>query len=324
MPTADLQPFFDDAPAAWTVALGVLTACGFVLWIAGGRLARAGVALSGFLLGGLLATTAAAELGVTANGVVAIGIAGALAGTLLAFLLFRLWVGLLAGLILAAVVPAALLLWGGPAEGPDAAATAATAATAGEPGGDAAAPAPSSLFGVFEGEAGDEPAAGRSAEERLGGAAVDAAGERLAALGVEATAALGDFFETATAAWKAQIAAARQAWDDLPAGSRRVALTGAAIGFVLGLLLGLAMPNLTAAFQTALVGACLLTAGTLLLLQRHAGLFRGGGPGAADPAGGVDAAASAPDPRALLLVVGLVTLVGLLLQWTLARRRADA
>ncbi len=102
-------------------------------------------------------------------------------------------------------------------------------------------------------------------------------------------------------------------------------MLGAAGGFLVGFLLGLALPNPAAALQTALVGAFLLCGGTLLLLQRHAGLFRG----AAEPATDASpvAAASVPagvDPRVLLLTVALVTLVGLLLQWTLASRRSDA
>ena len=317
MDAPSLQPFLDEAPAAWSAALAVVTLGGAVLWVAGGRLARAGVAIGGFLAGGLAATTAAAALEPGGGWVIGIGVGGALAGTLLAFLLYRLWVGLLAGALLAAVVPAALLLWGvdppaapgdGPAEPPAAPAEAPLAE------------APGSLFGVFEGER----AGGESVDE----AVREAARERIEEVGAGVRVALRGFFDTASAAWKAQLDAARARWSELPVGARRTVIVGAAGGFVVGLLLGLALPNLSAAFQTSLVGACLLTGGSLLLLQRHLGLFRGAGGGGEPGSGsglnpGVDPGVGV-DPRALLLAVGVVTLIGLLLQWTLARRRADA
>ena len=310
MDASTLQPFFDEAPAAWSVALAVVTLAGLVLWVAGGRLARAGVALGGFFLGGLIATSTAAALEPGGGWVVGIGTAGALAGTLLAFLLYRLWVGLLAGAILAAVVPVALLLWGvePPAALRDDAAEPDRAAAV-----DAAEAESTSLFGIFDGEREDGEPGGVDGAVRDAAAeqAAEQAGELGGQLTADARAALGDFFETASAAWKAQIDQAQAAWAALSPGRKRIVLIGAAGGFVVGLLLGLALPDPTAAFQTALVGSCLLCGGTLLLLQRHAGLFR------ADAEAGLD-------PRVLLLAVGIVTLLGLLLQWTLARRRADA
>ena len=302
-----LQPFLDEAPVAWSVALAVVTLGGAVLWVAGGRLARAGVALGGFLVGGIAATTAAAALEPGGGWVIGLGVGGALAGTLLAFLLYRLWVGLLAGVLLAGVVPVTLLLWGvDPPDTPDLAeAPAALVQTPEEA-------TPDSLFGVFDGERaeGEGPVVDEAVQ--------DFARERIEELGAEVQVALGDFFETASAAWKAQVDSARERWAALPLGTRRTVIVGAVGGFVIGLLLGLALPNLSAAFQTSLVGACLLTGGGLLLLQRHAGLFREAAEG---EAGGF---LPGVDPRALLLAVGLVTLIGLLLQWTLARRRADA
>ena len=305
-----LQPYFQEAPAAWSVALAVVAVAGAVLWLAGGRLARAGVAVGGFLLGGVLATSVAASLEPGAGWVLGIGVGGALAGTLLAFLLYRLWVGLLAGALLAAVVPAALLLWGvdPPATGEGAKPPAA------------AVDAPS-LFGVFDGERGG---GGEPGEPVVDEAVREAAEERLGELGAQAEAAFGDFFEAASAAWKSQLDAARAAWDGLSAGARRSSVVGGVGGFVVGLLLGLALPNLTAALQTSLVGACLLTVSVLLLLQRHAGLFRVPAEGASAADGPPAGASGGVDPRVLLLAIGVVTLVGLLLQWTLGRRRADA
>ena len=318
-----LQPFFDDAPASWSVALAVVTLAGFVLWGAGGRLARAGVALGGFFVGGLLATSAAAALEPGGSWVIGIGVTGALAGTLLAFLLFRVWVGLLGGLILGAVVPAVLLLWG--VNPPD---------VPGEAGSGAAAVEPlriepgASSFGIFDGDreaTGDAESADRTLEDAVSDTVRGAAVEHAREVGLRVSAALGDFFETASAAWKAQLDALKASWSGLADGQKHTAMLGAAGGFLVGFLLGLALPNPAAALQTALVGAFLLCGGTLLLLQRHAGLFRG----AAEPATDASpvAAASAPagvDPRVLLLTVALVTLVGLLLQWTLASRRSDA
>lgn len=316
----------------------MVTAAGLLLWAAGGQLARAGVAVAGFLTGGVLASSAAAALEPGGGWVLGIGAAGALAGTLLAFLLYRLWVGLLAGLLLGAVVPGALLLWGvEPPALPDA--PSGAAAVVSELDSSSGSSGVSSLFGIFDGERDTAPADetappaeadadGESADRGLEGALSDtvrdAALEEARELGLQASAALGDFFETASAAWKTQLDAGKAAWDQLDAGRKRTALLGAAAGFVIGLLLGLALPDITAAMQTALVGSCLLCCGALLLLQRHTGLFRSEAPQGETGDATLGAVPAGIDPQALVLVVGLVTLIGLLLQWTLARRRADA
>ncbi len=97
-------------------------------------------------------------------------------------------------------------------------------------------------------------------------------------------------------------------WSDLgPAKQRELAVIGSIAGLV-GLVLGLVMPNLAASVQSAMVGS-------LLAMFSAGALWRMHWP---------DHAAILPDsPRPLLVALGLITLSGVLVQWTIWRRKAD-
>ena len=58
----NLAELMQSRPAVWTVLLGVGLAIGLILWILGSRLARKGVMLSGFVVGGLCAMAAASPV----------------------------------------------------------------------------------------------------------------------------------------------------------------------------------------------------------------------------------------------------------------------
>ena len=100
-------------PWMYTGLLGTGLVVGLVLWLFGGRLASKGVMLTGFVLGGLGAMGAAALWTREGPWLLGLGIGGAVAGVLLAWLLFRIWVALSAAVLLALVVPAATLVWDG-------------------------------------------------------------------------------------------------------------------------------------------------------------------------------------------------------------------
>lgn len=301
-------------PAAWTVLLGVALVVGLVLWIFGGRLAEKGAMLTGFVLGGLCAAALAAGLtsgAVPAEGtaaeavadstannglwVLAFGIGGALAGVLLAWLLFRFWMGATAALLLAAVVPVAAMIWTG---NPPPLSSIQNAQDV-------------TLDALGAGES--DPEAQRLLEQRL----LDAA-SRESALSAstkeKAVAAANALFDREQFAsdlqgvWQQQVDEVKVWWQELAPGSRRFLMGGAAVGGAVGLALGLILPGVAASLQTAMVGALLILFSGRTLLLKYVPGSEGLMPGSW---------------RGGLLSLGLITLLGVLIQWTLRKKKAD-
>ncbi len=89
-------------------------ALGLVLWVMGRRLARPGVAIGGMVIGGLIGTALPHEVGM-GNWMFIGSIAGAIVCGVLAWALFRVWMGIACAIMLALVAPAAALIWQGQA-----------------------------------------------------------------------------------------------------------------------------------------------------------------------------------------------------------------
>ena len=281
-------------PWMYTSLLAGGLVLGLVLWLFGGRLASKGVMLTGFVLGGLGAMGAAALWTREGPWLLGLGIGGAVAGVLLAWLLFRVWVALSAAVLLALVVPAATLVWDG--AGPAISLTdegrEATAAALGYgPDETPSGPLTPTAFGDEdpdrgEGEDGDE-GDGRPADWFDRGALMRAvAGE-----------------------WSHQVQSLRDWWGTLNGGERTFLGVGAAAGAGVGLVLGLLVPLIAVSIQAATVGAALLFFTGRALLLTYA----------------PDAGVWLPvDRRGVLLTLGLLTLLGVLVQWGLRRRAAKA
>ncbi|MEM6458970.1 MAG: hypothetical protein AAF710_06225 [Planctomycetota bacterium] len=298
-------------PAAWTVLLALGLLVGLVLWAFGGRLAQKGVMLTGFFAGGLGAAAlaagltenpgAAAELSeatgqaVENSGgglwVLGIGIGGAVAGVLLAWLLFRFWMGATAGALLAAVVPLAALVWQGPGAGPTLTAVQETQDVTLEALG-----------------AGESDPAAEAIRRRLAGGTPDEAAAAEEPVAGDALFDRGRFVDGLASVWARQVEEVKRWWSELPAGTRRFLVAGAGVGGAVGVVLGLVLPGVAASLQSAMVGSVLLLAcGRGLLLAFVPGV------------GGV-----LPDSwRGVLLTLGLITLLGVLIQWTLRKRKDD-
>lgn len=105
-----------------------------------------------------------------------------------------------------------------------------------------------------------------------------------------------------------EAAKVRAWWTQLSSTGRFVLATMALIGGAIGLLLGLIMPYVAASFESALVGAILLFYPGRALLAHYLG---------------DDLPWLPTTPRATLVVLGLITLLGLVIQWSLFHKRAD-
>jgi len=105
----------------------------------------------------------------------------------------------------------------------------------------------------------------------------------------------------------AQWQSVRDWWADLSDTLRTSAMLAMGAGLLSGLIFGLLKPHLGAALQSALVGSMLLTLSLshalLIMLGEDANIPRG--------------------PRVFVAAVGLITIAGVLVQWTILRGKAD-
>jgi uncharacterized membrane protein YraQ (UPF0718 family) len=96
-------------------------------------------------------------------------------------------------------------------------------------------------------------------------------------------------------------------WGDLSDSMRTSAMLAMGAGLLSGLIFGLIKPHLGAALQSALVGAMVLTLslghGLTMVLGEEANVPRG--------------------PRVFVVAVGLITIAGVVVQWTILRGKAD-
>lgn len=309
-------------PLVWTALLAIGLALGLVLWAFGGRLAHKGVMLTGFVVGGLGAAAlamgmtapppevaegaagaaGAAEHALNTSGggglwVLAIGIGGALAGGLLAWLLFRFWMAGTCALLLAAVVPLSALIYAG--NGPT------LSAVRGAEG------ATLEALGAGESDPGAE--ALRLWRQRTGspGPTPGSAGEPSADGVSEGSGELFDrerFFADLQAVWRVQVEDVNLWWGEMTPGNRRLLWGGTVVGAGVGLVLGLVLPTLAAGLQSAMVGSVLILLCGQTLLLKHVPAMEGVVP---------------HGRRSVLLSLGLITLLGVLIQWSLRKKKAD-
>ncbi|MEX2543517.1 MAG: hypothetical protein WD316_00175 [Phycisphaeraceae bacterium] len=306
------------------LGFGLLALLGLVLLLLGRKLVRVACTVSGVALGTMGGLWVGWAIGSGTVGTIALAVAGLIIGGLLAGLTFRLWVALAGAALLALAAPAAGVIWYGPVAAPDVA-PAATPATPATPA-DAADPAPASPDAAALAPEGDTDAgqayqrameliqqwfAREEAPEPDAEQLDPETRSQLEAMNfnAEQIQQLIDAVAEAVRNWYGlQMDRVGGWWEDLGAGTRRFIYIVAALGALAGLGFGLIAPTLAASFESALVGAMLIFVAVRELLVRYA-------PGA----GGY-----VPDtPRGVLLLVGLITIIGFLLQWTFARARVD-
>lgn len=348
----NLPPLGEAALAVVVIVLlGVALLLGLAVWLLGWRLARPACVVSGLVLGGLGGFTLGEMLGSGSITTIPLVVGAGIAGGLLAAMLFRVWMALSAAILLALVAPAAVVIWQGtPSEAPG---ETTTAQTEREHPGSSFAPSRSPESGQTRDP--DAPGSTRRSEpigegpswqeiaeavrERIeeeivdqteptsngqGGSDNEAQGADRGAPGnstandttvgtedasqPQINAALGEA-RAAARSWYSRTRDQLAAWwGELDGAARRMVFTAAGVGALLGLVLGLVMPYTAAAVQSALVGSLLMLVGGRELVERLA-------PGWAE--------AFPYTPRAMLIWLGLITLLGVLLQWTFFHKRTD-
>ncbi len=315
MDNETVQSVLEVAPTLGLVFTVLALGAGVVLWALGGKLARPACAVGGLVLLGLVAFEFVPRLTTNETAILVATIVAAIVGGVLAAMLFRLWMAISAAALMALLVPAAGIVWSGAVGGPlpadgDEAPYTDTNGDRDEVSGLTAEQTSEALENLArdvtdrilnrgddgESEAEDEPGYGR------GG---DASGEGADSQESEAMASL---VSTLREAWEARVQTLRAWWDGLSARGRTVIVTGGLIAAGVGLVFGLLAPYAAAAFQTVVLSGPLILFPARELIRHFLD---------AQPAWLPDS------PRATLLTLGLITLAGLVFQWTMLRRPAD-
>ena len=279
-------------PPAGVVLLAGLVCLGTVLWLLGRRLARPACVVSGLILSGAAGYLIARSLAEQGAYMLPLVVGAGIAGALLSGLLFRVWMAVGSAIILALCVPAATIVWQG-TPAPEVATPPVTASSA-----EAGAPSETESASPRRAAA-ESPPASKMGDESAGSASKAETGGETAGL-------IEGIRGTVEAAYGRQMETIRVWWEELEEESRWAIRLTALIGAAAGLLLGLIAPYTAAAVQTALAGSLLIYLPGRALLARYA----------------PDTATWLPETaRATLLMLGLITLIGVLLQWAMFRSR---
>lgn len=299
-------------PVVTTVLCALAIIAGIVLWLLGRSLARLACGISGLVLGGLAGLLVGQALAGEGALTIPLVIGGAIAGALLASLLFRVWMAISGAALLALVVPLLVFVWQG---APLPMTPALASGDGGEDVEDLAEDESSTetvdIDSVIESvktavqdqldkiNHADEPNDGESAA-----AEVDM--ETMKENAAEGIAA--ELSDEAREVLDQAMGEVRAWWDGLESSGRSLVIGAAIIGAIVGLIFGLVAPYVAASFESALVGSILILLPAKVLLNTHA----------------PDMANYLPQSeRATIVLLGLITLIGIVIQWTLFRRRTD-
>jgi hypothetical protein len=305
MDATSLNSLIDPADPVWTFVFGGAVVIGLLLWLMGRKIARQTIAVSGLLIGGLVAFPFSQQFGADARLTLAWVIGGAVAGCLIAWLLFRVWMGVSMAAILALALPTAILMvqgaptpWSPPQ---DANADAEHVA--------AAAPAPAHAPPDADDKKTGDDDANADAPKSPTLRTADKLHVNLTPQQreqIEKTEA--HLFDTVQAVYDQQRDQTVTWWQNVGGANQKKIIGSCAAGALIGLLLGLGFPTFSAAVQSALVGSLLLVGGAQGFLAAYARPKEG---------------SILISVQANLIAVGLITALGFLLQWIIWRKKAD-
>lgn len=280
----------DDAlPALTMTARWVIVGIGIALWLAGGKLLKAAVMLGGLMLGMIVGGLSIAFVD---SPMIAIGFMAGLGllGVLGAWLMFRAWVAFAAAIMFAVVAPAGVIVWQGvPAQELS----------------DDTEEAKAQVQRQFDSLKSDLNDQTRLQVESLisqgDPQALNQADQLLAEQGEQA-------YEAVKTAVFRNLEDIKAWWNDSATSVQKNVGLAMLIGAGIGFLFGFVAPTYAASIQSAIVGAVLIVIPGRELLASYL-------PQAAELV--------TVSARGTLLTIGLITVAGIVLQWTLYLRRVD-
>lgn len=300
-----LQEMLEKLGSVGVVAPALALGAGLLLWLLGRRLARPACAFSGLILGGIGGVLLGESLADQGGIMLAIIIGAAIAGALLAALLFRVWMAMTGALIFGLVASAAVLLWQqAPADEPaeTAAVEASSLADNDTETGDElkidipldtlTEPIREGIASAMEGEPDEDG-------EATATVSIDKeAAARIGSALLEALRGMAEYYRGSLSDW----------WAEAGSGVRGTVMIAGLISAGIGLLIGLIGPYLAASIQSATAGSILMLFSSFSLLAQlmpeHLHWL---------PA----------SPRGVLICLGLLAIIGLVLQWTFFAEKTD-
>lgn len=280
----------DDAlPALTMTARWVVVGVGLALWLAGGKLIKAAVMLGGLMLGMIVGGLTIAFVdspGIAIGCMIGLGLLGVLG----AWLMFRAWVAFALAVMFAAIAPAAVIVWQG-----------VPAQTISEDTQQATEQV-QQRYDALSSQLNDQTKLQVEQLIQQGDRqALVQADELLAEQGEQA-------WDTVKTAVFRNLEDVQAWWNDSATSVQRNIGLAMLIGAGIGLLFGFIAPTYAASIQSAFVGAVMIVIPGRELIASYL------------PAATEFVPITA---RATLIMLGLITVVGIALQWTLYLRRDD-
>ena len=298
-----LQQMLEKLGSVGVLAPALALGAGVLLWLLGRKLARPACTFSGLVLGGIGGVVLGEALVDSGGIMLALVVGAAIAGALLAALLFRVWMAISGAVIFGLAAGGAVLLWQGPpGDSLDASgAVDVQADDAADSGADSGfkidVPIDAltdqvreSVSAAIQGDSETQPsstiAVNKEAAAKVGSAILDA------------LRGVAEYYRGSLSEW----------WTQASAGSRGGAILVGLVAAAIGLLIGLIGPYFAASVQSAAAGSVLMLFSSFSLLAQlmpeHLGWL---------PA----------SPREVLVCLGLITVIGLFLQWMFFAGKAD-
>lgn len=300
-----LQEMLEKLGSVGVMAPALALGAGLLLWLLGRKLARPACAFSGLILGGVGGVVLGESLVDQGGIMLAIIIGTAIAGALLAALLFRVWMAMTGALIFGLVAAAAVLLWQqAPAdEAVETASADVSSLTESDDESDGELkidiPIDALTDPIREGIASAIDGAGDEDGEATATVSIDK--EAAAKIGnaiLDALRGMAGYYRESLGDW----------WAEAGSGVRGTVMIVGLIAAGIGLLIGLIGPYVAASIQSATAGSILMLFSSFSLLAQlmpeHLHWL---------PA----------SPRGVLICLGLITIIGLALQWTFFAEKAD-
>ena len=273
-PPSDLITYLDAIPQIWQVLLFAGIPIGLVLWLLGRKIARPAYAIGGLITAACAAAVFARHMD-SPPWQLGLIVGGGVLGCVLAYLLFRVWVGITCAVLLGLVLPMLIAIWFSPP-------------TQHGPGNIELL-----LVNPENGGRGQD-----DDENQKNNAEAES--------NPQATEQFFDGLER-TRKWASHDL--RTWWEAFELATQRTYLLTAGISALTGLLLGLIFPYAAASIESSLAGTLLVACCGLLLLNLYAD---------------INADLTVQNTKILATAVGLITAVGVVLQWMVFRRKADA
>lgn len=320
MTQEEIHNVFQEVHQVWPISLAGTAIIGLVLWLMGRKMIRPAMAICGVCIGAAIGFTLSHHFNTNDGLLMTWTGVGAVAGGLAAWLLYRAWMAISLGLLAAVFVPATAIAFTGtpdPIEGdllnPSSNLVQEPTQLTEPPlvntskdddakdGTKDETKDSNTIDGKDDTNSLTDNLVNQFSPEQIANAAKEQAGVFIEEIQKTLMGAI-------RAAYDKQSGYIKAWWEAMDDGQHKSLLTTTLIGVGIGLLVGFMLPNVTASIETAFIG-------TIMLFVATRGIFA--------TYSSADMNWLPSKPQHIFITVGLITALGMLLQWTFFRKSAD-